>query len=176
MPRGCRIIEPCTVQHVINRGNARQQVFRDPEDYEEFVDLLGLVAKRVDVPLLAYCLMPNHWHLVLLPARSRDLFCYMHWLTSTHVRRTHMRRGTRGLGHIYQERYRTVPVKGEGQFLTLCRYVERNALEAGLVARAEFWPYCSLSCRMTPTADRLLSEWPVPRPENWLALVNANSG
>src|SRR4029079_10547665 len=89
MPRGCRIIEPCTVQHVINRGNARQQVFRDPEDYEEFVDLLGLVAKRVDVPLLAYCLMPNHWHLVLWPARSRDLFCYMHWLTSTHVRRTH---------------------------------------------------------------------------------------
>jgi putative transposase len=160
---------------VINRGNARQQVFRDPEDYEEFVGLLGLAARRVDVPLLAYCLMPNHWHLVLWPARSRDLSCYMHWLTSTHVRRTHMRRGTRGLGHIYQERYRTVPVKGESQFLMLCRYVERNPLAAGLVDRAELWPYCSLSCRMTQEGHRLLSQWPVARPENWLALVNANS-
>jgi putative transposase len=87
-----------------------------------------------------------------------------------------MRRGTRGLGHIYQERYRTVPVKGESQFLTLCQYVERNALAAGLVERAEFWPYSSLSCRMTHKGDRLLSEWPVARPENWLALLNDNAG
>jgi len=87
-----------------------------------------------------------------------------------------MRRGTRGLGHIYQERYRTVPVKGESQFLMLCRYVERNPLAAGLVDRAELWPYCSLSSRMTLEGHRLLSQWPVARPENWLALVNGNSG
>jgi putative transposase len=99
----------------------------------------------------------------------------MHWLTSTHVRRTHSRWETTGLGHIYQERYRTVVVKGEGQFLTLCRYVESNALTAGLVERAELWPYSSLSRQVSPEGRGLLSTWPVARPDNWLAIVNGNS-
>ena len=174
MPRRRRIVEPFSVQHVINRGNARQAVFRDPEDYEEFICLLGHAVERFDVSLLAYCLMPNHWHLVVCPATSHALFACMHWLTSTHVRRTHMRRGTTGLGHIYQERYRNVIVQDESQFLILCRYVEGNALNAGLVERAELWPYCSLSRKSTRDGGQLLARWPVPRPDNWLAILNAN--
>ena len=172
MPRGRRVIEPCTVQHVMNRGNARRQLFWDRADYEEFMALLGLAAERASVPLLAYCLMPNHWHLVLWPSTSRALFAYMHWLTSTHVRRTHQRRGSAGQGHIYQGRYHNVVVTGERQFFTLCRYVESNALRAGLVDRAELWPYCSLSRHPSCGRQPVVSAWPVERPENWVEIVN----
>jgi putative transposase len=172
MPRGRRIIESGSVQHIVNRGNARQELFRNPEDYEEFISLMGMAAERAPLPLLAYCLMPNHWHLVLWPSTSMALSAYMHWLTSTHVQRTHKRRGTTGLGHLYQGRYHNVVVKGEGQFLMLCRYVESNALRAGLVERAEMWPYSSLSRITTREGKPLLSDWPLARPENWLEIVN----
>ena len=172
MPRRRRLVESHSVQHVVNRGNARQQLFRDREDYEDFVSLLATAAEVVPVPLLAYCLMPNHWHLVLWPSTSAALSAYMHWLTSTHVRRTHTRRGTRGLGHLYQGRYYSVGVSGESHFLSVCRYVESNALRAGLVERAELWPYSSLSRATTRDGRAFLSEWPVPRPEGWLEIAN----
>jgi putative transposase len=172
LPRGRRIVESYSVQHVVNRGNARHTLFRDHEDYEEFISLLGMAASRVPVPLLAYCLMPNHWHLVLWPSTSTALFAYMHWLTSTHVRRTHQRRGSKGLGHLYQGRYHNVAVRGESQFFTLCRYVESNALRAGLVDRAELWPYCSLSRNATREGQPLVSAWPLERPKDWLEIVN----
>ena len=172
MPRGVRIIEPYSVQHVINRGNRRQEIFRDAEEYEDFIGLLGRAADRHPVLLLAFCLMPNHWHLVLGSNSPRAVFAYMHWLTSTQVRRLHRRRGTTGEGHIYQERYRNVTVRDERQFIMLCRYVEANARAAGLVERAQDWPYSSLSRPTSHDGRALLTPWPIPRPENWTVLVN----
>jgi REP-associated tyrosine transposase len=174
MARRRRIIEPCCIQHVMNRGNARQRIFDHPEDYEDFIGLLVRAGDHARVPLLAYCLMPNHWHLVLWPTMPRALSAYMHWLTSTHVLHVHRRRGTKGHGHIYQERFRHVPVQNVERFLVLCRYVEGNALAAGLVKNAEDWPYCSLSRTKAPNGRELLSDWPVPRPPDWLPYVNAN--
>jgi putative transposase len=174
MPRIRRIIEPCRIHHVVNRGNARQKIFHDRDEYEDFIGLLARAGDHSRVPLLAFCLMPNHWHLVLWPTMPKALSAYMHWLTSTHVLRLHRRRGTKGHGHIYQERFRTVAVAEESQFLVLCRYVEGNALAAGLVRRAEDWPYSSLSRTKTPDGRQLLSPWPLPRPADWLAYVNAN--
>jgi putative transposase len=176
MPRTRRKLEPGRIQHVVNRGNARQLIFRDRFDYEDFIELIARANARLDVPLLAYCLMPNHWHLVLWPPDPKALSAYMHWLTSTHVLRLHRRRGTKGQGHIYQERYRHVPVETESQFFTVCRYVEANALSAHLVKRAEDWPYSSLSRTKSPDGHELLSKWPLARPSDWLAYVNANRG
>ena len=172
MPRSIRIAPPASVQHVFNRGNLRQPIFREPDEYEDFVDLLGRAAERFQVPLLAFCLMPNHWHLVLWPPVRTALSAYMHWLTSTHVRHLHYWRGTNGLGHIYQERYRNVVVSDERQLIDVCRYVEANALSGGLVSRAEEWPYTSLSRSVDRHGRELLSPWPIPRPFDWLALVN----
>jgi REP-associated tyrosine transposase len=172
MPRRGRIVESNSVQHVVNRGNARHQLFRDHEDYEDFISLLAMAGETVPVRLLAYCLMPNHWHLVLWPPTPAALSAYMRWLTSTHVRRTHLRRGTQGLGHLYQGRYYNVVVNGEAQFLSVCRYVESNALRARLVDRAELWPYCSLSRTATRDGRPFLSQWPSPRPDGWLEIVN----
>ena len=83
-----------------------------------------------------------------------------------------MRRGTRGLGHLYQGRYYNVVVSGDLHFLSVCRYVESNALRAGLVERAELWPYSSLSRTTTRDGRSFLSEWPAPRPDGWLEMVN----
>jgi len=73
----------------MNRGNARQRIFDDRDDYEDFIELLAKAGDHSRVPLLAFCLMPNHWHLVLWPTSAKSLSSYMHWLTSTHVLRLH---------------------------------------------------------------------------------------
>jgi REP-associated tyrosine transposase len=175
MPRTSRIIPAGSVQHVMNRGNFRRPIFRDPDEYEQFLELLARAARRHPVRLLAYCLMPNHWHLVVWLEERVSLPAYMHWLTSTHVRHLHIRRGTVGLGHIYQERYRNVGVEDDRQLVAVCRYVEANPLRAGLVARAEEWPYSSLMRSMTRGGIRLTSIWPIPRPYDWGQLVNESA-
>jgi putative transposase len=172
MPRTRRIVVADSVHHVFNRGNFKHDIFRRPEDYEHFLELLARAAAGRPLRLLAYCLMPNHWHLVVWPEDGIALAAYMHWLTSTHVRHVHLRNGTIGLGHIYQDRYRSVPVKDERQLLAVCRYVEANPLRAGLVGRAEHWPYSSLTRSATRSGLSLIAQWPIPRPFGWRQLVN----
>jgi putative transposase len=118
--------------------------------------------------------MPNHWHLVLWPQGDNQLSDFVGWLTLTHTQRWHAHYHNTGSGHVYQGRFKSFPVQEDDHFLTVCRYVERNALRAGLVARAEDWPWCSLSvrqARMGPAG--LVSRWPVARPADWVAHVNA---
>ena len=119
---------------------------------------------------------PNHWHLVLWPARDGELSAYMQWLTTTHMRRWHAQRGTRGRAPVYQGRLKSFPIQEDGHFLTVCRYVERKPLRANLVEHAEDWPWCSLARRRRRRAASgwLIGtdEWPVPPPRNWRAVVN----
>ena len=171
MPRTSRRIAQGCVQHVLNRGNWRHCVFRNPDDYKGFLLLLREAGQRFPISLFAFCLMPNHWHLIIRPDEHRALSAYMHWLTTTHVCRIHRRDGTVGLGHIYQERYRNVPIGDEVQFLNACRYVEANPRRAGLVDRAEQWPYSSCSLEQQTSKPRL-APWPVPKPQRWCDLVN----
>jgi REP-associated tyrosine transposase len=119
--------------------------------------------------------MPNHWHLVLAPRKDGELSRFTGWLTLTHTQRWHAERGSRGSGHLYQGRFKSFPVEEDEHFLMVCRYVERNALRAGLVRRAEDWRWSSLWRRAHPEAepDILLGDWPVRRPANWLEWVNA---
>jgi putative transposase len=94
--------------------------------------------------LLSYCLMPNHWHLVLWPRADGELSDFGHWLTLTHTQRWHAHYHNVGTGHLYQGRFKSFPVARDEHFLQLCRYVERNPLRAGLVRRAEAWQWGSL--------------------------------
>ena len=160
--------------HVLNRANARLPLFQKDGDYEAFERVLDEARQRYDVPLLAYCLMPNHWHLVLWPRGDGDLTRYVGWLTLTHTQRWHAHYQTVGAGHAYQGRFKSFPVQEDEHLLTVCRYVERNALRAGLVRRAEDWRWGSLWRRERGGAEarRLLSEWPTPRPPGWLRWVN----
>ncbi len=155
--------------HVINRGNARARVFHDEIDYREFVKLMAAASARLPMRLIAYCLMPNHLHLVLWPHGDGDLSRWMQWLMTAHVRRHHRRHGTDG--HLWQGRFKAFPVQKDGHLLTVLRYIERNPLRAGLVGRAEDWPWSSLGVADAPDAPAL-HPGPVSRPAKWRHWVN----
>lgn len=159
------------VLHVHNRSVRRHQLFFDACDYEAFERVLLQALDRVPVPLLSYCVMPNHWHLVVRPSAG-DLPDFMHWLTGTHAKRWHLAHGSLGTGPVYQDRYGAVPVQTETHLLTLLRYVERNPLRAKLVQRAEDWRWGSLWRRCNFRDDLPLAAWPVLQPVNWLEIVN----
>jgi putative transposase len=163
------------VYHVLNRANARLPLFHKDGDYLAFQRILAETLQHVPaMRLLAYCLMPNHWHLVLWPRHDGELADFMHWLTLTHTQRWHAHYHDVGCGHLYQGRYKSFPVQEDEHFYCVCRYVERNALRAGLVPRAEAWRWGSLWCGQTGGAGTrpVLSAWPVPRPEDWVREVN----
>jgi putative transposase len=152
-------------------------IFEDEGDYAAFERVLSEAVKRYDMRLLSYCIMPNHFHLVVWPSGDGDLSRFMRWVTLTHTQRWHAQRGTAGSGHVYQGRFKSFPVQDDGHLVTVCRYVERNPLKAGLVARAEEWRWGSLwrqvpSRKLTDDEVPALSLWPVERPAGWLRRVN----
>lgn len=162
------------VYHVLNRANGRATLFRKDADFEAFEYVLAQAQARTPISMLAYCVMPNHWHLVLRPRRDGDLSRFVGWLTLTHTQRWHAHYHNIGSGHLYEGRFKSFPVQDDDHFLTVCRYVERNALRAGLVRRAQAWRWCSLWRRTAgdAAAQALLGPWPVPLPANWTSWVN----
>ena len=124
----------------MNRGNGRMTLFGDEEDFAAFERVLEEAVERfAGIELLAYCFMPNHWHLIVQPTEDAVLSRFMAWLTLTHTKRWHKFRGTGGEGHLYQGRYRSFMVQRGQAFVKVSRYVERNPLRADLVERAEDW-------------------------------------
>ncbi len=160
------------VYHALNRASARATLFASPEDYHQFERVLEAAQARSGMRILAYCLMPSHWHLVLWPAADATLSRFMTWLTLTHTQRWHARRGSAGAGHLYQGRYKSFLVQADAHLLTLCRYVERNPRRARLVCRAEAWRWGSLWRREHGRGLELLADWPVARPDDWRRFVN----
>ena len=162
------------VYHVLNRANGRQVLFNDAGDYAGFERVLHEAQQRIAMRLLAYCVMPTHWHLVLWTYGDGDLSRFISWLTLTHTQRWHAYRQTVGTGHLYQGRFKSFVVQTDEYLLTVCRYVERNALRAKLVDRAEVWRWGSLWRREYGDAQQktLISEWPIMRPKEWVAWVN----
>jgi len=150
------------------------RVFHGDQDYEAFLHLLDRACERLPMPVLAYCLMPNHFHLVLLPHGDGDLGRWMQWLLTSHVRRHHRRR--RSSGHVWQGRFKAFPIQQDAHLVTVLRYVERNPVRAGLAERAEAWPWSSLRWWGSPGRPAFLSEWPIERPHGWRRLVNMPLG
>ena len=174
MPRTPRADEAGGLYHALNRGNSRASIFRKEADYEAFERILSEGLARYPVQLFCYQLMPNHWHLVLRPTQDGEMSRFLRWVTATHTMRYHAHYHTSGTGHVYQGRFKSFPIQDDAHFLTVCRYVERNALRAELTARAEDWRWGSLwrwqqSVEPDPA---LLSPWPIPRSPHWLARVN----
>ena len=149
-------------------------IFDKPEDYDAFGRVLEEAVDRTETRLLAYCVMPNHWHLVVWPREDGELSRFTGWLTLTHTQRWHAHRHSTGSGHVYQGRFKSFPVQDDEHFLTVCRYVERNALRADLVQRAEAWRWGSLYRWKHGKAKEksLLASWPLPRLAGWVEQVN----
>ena len=129
--------------------------------------------ERTKIRIAAYCLMPNHY-LLLWPRQDGELSEVMRWITVTHTQRWHAHRHTSGNGLVYQGRFKSFPVQTDEHFLTVVRYVERNAVRAGLIGRAEYWQWSSLwrFLREDGKPSEILSQWPMERPKDWIEFVN----
>ena len=174
MPRGKRCCPGETVFHVLNRGNGRQTLFFGPGDYGAFIGVVKEALLIVPMRILGYCFMPNHWHFVLWPELDDQLSAFMHQLTTTHVRRWQKAHRREGEGHVYQGPFKSFPVESDEHLYTVCRYVERNPVRAGLVERAEDWPWSSAWARLYPDdpGGLPLCGWPIPQPADWLDRVS----
>jgi len=163
------------VYHVLNRANGRLRLFKKPDDFLAFERVLLLAHQRVPaVRILDWCLMSNHWHLVLWPQKDGELTAFMRWLTLTHTQRWKQAHNAVGHGHLYQGRFKSFPIEQDEHLLAVLRYVERNPVRAKLARRAERWPWGSCHVRQdrSHAMHPLLGDWPVPRPPRWLATVN----
>ena len=126
--------------HVLNRGVGRMQLFRADKDYDAFRRVLEETLRVAPMRICAYCWLPNHWHFVAWPEHDGDLSRFMQRMTNMHTQRWQRAKCRVGYGHLYQGRFKSFPVESDEHFYAVVRYVERNALRAGLVERAEDWP------------------------------------
>ena len=174
MARRPRVAPPGLAYHVLNRAVARTKLFRTDRDFEAFQRVIIEAHHRFALRICCYCVLGNHWHFVTWPDKTGQLSEFFRWLTLTHVMRWRVAHHTVGYGPLYQSRFKSFPVEQDDAFLVVCRYVERNALSAGLVRRAQDWRWGSLWARLHGPAELrgMLCDWPVDRPRNWVKLVN----
>jgi REP-associated tyrosine transposase len=169
MPRTARAIVADCCYHVLNRSNKKTRIFHTPDDYAQFQALIARAQDRLELPILAACLMPNHVHLVVQPRTTCDVGRWMHWVFTTHVRWHHAKYET--TGRLWQGRFKAFAIQADHHLLTVMRYVERNALRAKLVERAEDWQWGSLAWRRS-RGGLALAPPPAPLPTYWRQLVN----
>jgi putative transposase len=174
MPRAARIAPGGFVYHVLNRSAGRFKMFRRDGDYEAFGKIMLEAHQRVPLRILSYCVLSTHWHFVVWPRKDGELTDFFRWLAHTHAMRWRVAHNTVGYGAFYQGRFKSFPVQSDEHLTAACRYVERNALSAGLVTRAEQWKWGSMWVREhgSEAQRSILSDWPLARPEDWADWVN----
>lgn len=173
MPRAPRSDYSGQIYHALNRGNARRKIFFKDSDFEAFERVIRDGLEKYPIDLISYQWMSNHWHMVLSPRQDKAMSAFLGWVTMTHSQRFHAHNKTSGHGHVYQGRYKSFPVQEDHHFHTVCRYVERNALTAGAVDRAEDYRWGSLWNWRGGDSEIKLSKWPVKRLPGWVERVNA---
>ena len=172
MARSLRSDTAGTIYHALNRGNARRDIFFKDEDYEAFERVVSEAMEKYPVDLISYQWMKNHWHMVLCPRENKAMSAFLGWVTMTHTQRYHAHYKTTGYGHVYQGRYKSFPVQDDEHFHVVCRYVERNALTAKIVQRAQDYRWGSLYNWNGGKSVIKISPWPVKRLPRWIERVN----
>jgi putative transposase len=170
MPRIARKVDDEGIYHILNRGNGRQRVFHKDGDYMAFLKLLGQMKELYGIGLYAYCLMPNHFHLLVKATQGEELSRAMQWFMTTHVRRYHLH--YRSSGHLWQGRFKDFEVQGDEYFLTVARYIEGNPVRAELVETAVNWVWSSHRGRCGLQKDLLIEPLPVSWVGDWTQYVD----
>ena len=154
MPRPLRPVDDGLVYHVINRGNNRQDVFHKPADFQAFLTALAELKQRKPFELYGYCLLNNHFHLLLRPTGDATISRIMQSLLVSHTQRYH--RHFHSGGHVWQGRFKSPVIQNDGHLLTVLRYIEANPLRAKLVRRADDYPWSSYRVHGLGQADALV--------------------
>ena len=171
MPRFSRNLPAGCIVHVVNRGNDKRPLFESAREFEEFLHLVGWAKTVCPVRIVAYCVMSNHWHFVFWVEVEWDVSAFLHRVTTTHATRRRRRTGTVGHGHVYQGRFKASKIFSERYYFNCLRYVEQNALRAGLVRSAKDWRWSSLAERLG-NGRGILSPDPAGLPIGWVDLVD----
>ena len=163
MARKGRSCSAGPVVHVCNRAAGQLTLFQSIFEYTQILTVFREALEKFPVSVFAFCIMPNHWHLLCRAGEPDILSRFMHWFGTTHAKRWRISHESTGRGAVYQNRFRSHPVEGSIAFLKTAAYIERNALVAGLVREASTWPWGS-AC---PDTDFPLAQWPLPKPPGW---------
>ena len=153
MPRPLRPIDEGLIYHVIDRGNNRQDVFHKDADFEAFLTALGDLKKRKPFELYGYCLLNNHFHLLIRPLAD-PISRIMQSLLVSHTQRYHKHHHSGG--HVWQGRFKSPVIQNDEHLLTVLRYIEANPLRAEIVKRAEEYRWSSYRAHGRGEADELL--------------------
>ena len=174
MPRMARVVVPNYPHHVTQRGNRRQKTFFSHEDYRSYFQLLVTAKAKANVDIWAYCFMPNHVHLVVVPKNIDGLAAFFSDSHRRYTRRVNLRNGWRG--HLWQERFHSF-VMDEQHLSAAVRYTELNPVRAGLCDRPEDWRWSSVHAHLNGEDDALVSVTPMlERAKDWPSyLMSPNS-
>ncbi len=174
MPRAPRVDIGGEIYHVINRTNGRLKMFSSDMEYRLFENIVVEGQRLFDMRILAYVLMPNHWHFMLQPKHDGDLSTFMHQITNTHTRKVHALTETEGTGHLYQGRYKSFLVSNDMYAWTLLKYIERNPVRAHLTDDPFLWRWGSAHIRahnIQRESQIILSDPPSGLPPQYTQLL-----
>lgn len=158
MGRSPRIQAPNILFHVINRGNGKNKIFFTNSDYIEYRDTMKFYKEKFAVKLYHYVLMSNHIHFLIEPLEENALSAFMQGLTITHTKRFHVRHST--VGHIWQGRFKSIPIETDAYFLQCGRYIELNPVRANISDHPSLYPWSSYHYYSKGTPDPLLDTYP----------------
>ncbi|MGI9330888.1 MAG: REP-associated tyrosine transposase [Gammaproteobacteria bacterium] len=173
MARMARAVIPDFPHHVTQRGNRRQRTFFCEDDYRLYIDLLADALEKADAEILAYCLMPNHVHLVVTPRNENSLAKLFQEAHRRYTCTINLRQNWRG--HLWQERFHSF-VMDEQHLLAAVRYIELNPVRAGLCVQPSDWPWSSVHAHLTRKDDKLVSVEPMlNRVSDWPAYLSVSN-
>jgi putative transposase len=156
MPRIARAVATGFPHHVIQRGNNKEKVFFDNKDREQYLSLLKRYADKWDSPILAYCLMSNHVHLLTRPKEEESLYKMMQGVTLCYTQ--YINRKYERTGRLWESRYHSCIVDKEQYMWAVARYIEQNPRRARIVKKEEDYPYSSASAHIQGIRDEVLGE------------------
>jgi putative transposase len=156
MSRPIRIYYPGLIYHILNRGNNRQVVFVEDNDYQHYLDILQKYKEKFDFKIFAYCLMTNHVHLLLQVSERASISKIMQAITIAHTRYYHYK--YQASGHVWQGRFKSPIISDDEYLLTTMRYIEQNPIRAGIVKDLRNYPYLSFPANSKPESSNFIDK------------------
>ena len=172
MSRMARVVIPFYPHHVTQRGNRRQTTFFERSDYRDYLELVSKFCRKAGTRVWAYCLMPNHAHLVMVPSHKDGLRESLGEAHRRYTRKVNSRYEWRG--HLWQERFFSFPMD-EAHLVAAVRYVERNPVAADLCRRPEDWQWSSARAHLRGRSDGLVEVRPMlSRINDWASYLSSD--
>lgn len=156
MARTGRVLYDGAIYHIVNRGHNRQGLFRERADYIKFKEIVKQYTDRYKFKLSHYCIMTNHFHMVMQIVNAKDLSLIMKGLTQTYV--NYHKRKYHTVGYLFQGRYKSFVIEKDEYLLECARYIERNPLRAGIVTDLSRYPWSSYNYYAKGKQDAIISE------------------